>query len=55
MCLVRLGTIRKHDANGRVQLPSEMRELLKIYAETELNVYVENGSIIITPIKQEEQ
>lgn len=50
MYLVRLGTIRKHDANGRIQLPSEMRELLNIYADTDLNVYVENGNIIIVPM-----
>lgn len=50
-----LGVIRKLDQNGRVQIPSEIRETLGLNNTTPLNVYVENGKIIVSPINRKEE
>lgn len=51
--MIILGTLRKIDSNGRIQLPSDIREKLRIDTDTVLNVYVENNKIIIEDSKGE--
>lgn len=43
---MRIGAIRRTDANGRVQIPSEIREYLGL-DDNDLNIYMENGKVII--------
>jgi len=45
-----LGVVRNLDQNGRVQIPIEMREKLNLDRDLPLNVYEENGKIIISPV-----
>ena len=44
-----IGGVREIDKNGRVQIPSEIRELMKM-DDHKLNVYYENGKCIIETI-----
>lgn len=46
---MKLGVIRRLDQNGRVQVPNDFRSSLGISSTTDLNVYVEDGKIIISP------
>ena len=46
-----LGAIRSIDINGRIQIPADMRVRLGLKENTELNVYVADGKIIIEPIR----
>jgi AbrB family looped-hinge helix DNA binding protein len=48
-----LGTLRKIDSNGRIQLPFDIREKLRIDGDSTLNVYVDNNKIIIEVLKEE--
>lgn len=45
-----LGTVRKLDGNGRLSIPAEMRDKLRLDETISLNVYEENGKIIICPV-----
>lgn len=45
------GVVRLLDSLGRVTLPKEIRDSLKVNEGDPLHIYVEDGRIIITPLK----
>ena len=48
---MKLGAIKYIDSNGRVHIPLSIREKLQINHLTDLNVYEEDGRIIIDIVK----
>jgi AbrB family looped-hinge helix DNA binding protein len=52
---MKLGTIKYVDCNGRVHIPLAIREKLKIQIEDDVNVFEENGRIIIEKINYDRE
>lgn len=46
------GMVRKVDEQGRVVLPMDLRSALGIEKKTALEIYIENGQIILKKHKQ---
>lgn len=47
-----LGITRKLDELGRIVLPMELRRTFNIKERDELEIYVDNGSICLRPIRK---
>lgn len=47
-----LGAIRKIDKNGRVQIPLDIRQIMNIKEDTEVNVLFKDERIIIYPVSE---